>query len=165
MTKKIKDRINLNVPKQFVKQRRTAIIVSFCNVIVLLFLSYILNNQAIFTGEDLNKYAWMELVKERLDLSKGIEKSNEAVFVNVAYDKQLIERYDGYGMNVGNADITDRAKLRSFLEVLQKTNTFKYIFLDVRFEKGFDSSEESAAGHSPEQTFSFSQRSKFDPKR
>ena len=135
MTKKIKDRINLNVPKQFVKQRRTAIIVSFCNVIVLLFLSYILNNQVLFTGEDLNKYAWMELIEERLGLSKGIEKSNEAVFVNVAYDKQLIERHDNYGMTIGNADITDRAKLFSFLKLLQMTDTYKYIFMDVRFEK------------------------------
>jgi len=95
MAKKKKEkRTNLNATKQFAKQRNTALIVSLCNVIVLLFLGYILNNQAIFTREDLNKYAWMELIKERLGLSKGVEKSNEAVFVNVAYDKQLIERHD-----------------------------------------------------------------------
>jgi len=141
---KKKQRINLDALKQFVKQRETPFIVSLCNVIVLLFLGYILNNQTIFTGEDLNKYAWMELIKERLGLSEGIEKSNEAVFVNVAYDKQLIERHDDYGMTVGNADITDRTKLFSFLKLLQKTDAYKYIFMDVRFEKGFDSPKDSA---------------------
>lgn len=143
---KIKIRQNVGLIKflHLFKQRKMIFIVSLCNVIVLLFLSYYINNQAIFTGEDLNKYAWMELIKERLDLSKGIEKSNDAVFVNVAYDKQLIERYDDYGMTVGNADITDRTKLFSFLKLLQKTNTYKYVFMDVRFEKGFDSHEDSA---------------------
>lgn len=142
--KKKKIRIYLNTPTQFVKQRTTAFIVSLCNVIVLILFGYILNNQALFTGEDLNKYAWMELIKERLDLYKGIEKNDDAVFVNVAYDKQLIERHDNYGMTVGNADITDRRKILSFLRLLQKTDSYKYIFMDVRFEKGFDSPEDSS---------------------
>lgn len=142
--KKKNNRINLNSIKQFVMQRKMIFIVSLCNVMVLLFLSYLINNQALFTGEDLNKYAWMELVKERFGLSKSIKKNKDAVFVNVAYDKQLIERHDDYGMTVGNADITDRTKLFSFLKLLQMTDTYKYIFMDVRFEKGFDSPEDSA---------------------
>ena len=116
--KKKNNRINLNSIKQFVMQRKMIFIVSLCNVMVLLFLSYLINNQALFTGEDLNKYAWMELVKERFGLSKSIKKNKDAVFVNVAYDKQLIERHDDYGMTVGNADITDRTKLFSFLKLL-----------------------------------------------
>lgn len=142
--KKNKIRVNLKTPKQFVKQRKTALIISLCNVIVLLFLGYILNNQAIFTGEDLNKYAWMEWIKNKCGLSRDVEEKKDALFVNVAYDKQLIERHNDYGMTIGNADITDRKKLFSFLKLLQKTDTYKYIFMDVRFEKGFDSPEDSA---------------------
>ena len=83
MTKKKKKiKINLNAPKQFVKQRKTALIVSLCNVIVLLFLGYILNNQAIFTGEELNKYAWMEWFKNKCGLSKDVEEEKDALFVN-----------------------------------------------------------------------------------
>ena len=141
---KKKNRFSFNALKLFLKQRKTTIIVSLCNVIVLLFLSYLISNQAIFTGEDLNKFAWMEWIKNKCGLSKDVEEKKDALFVNVAYDKQLIERHDDYGMTVGNVDITDRSKLRSFLEALQKTNTYKYIFLDVRFEKGFDSPEDSA---------------------
>ena len=137
-------RINLNVPKQFVKHRKIAFIISLCNVVVLLFLSYFLNNQPVFTGEDLNKYAWMEWIKDKCNLSKVYDKSNDALFVNVTYDKQLIEHYDEYGMSVGNVDITDRSKLKSFLEVLQRTDAYKYIFLDVRFEEGYASREDSS---------------------
>ena len=69
-------------------------------------------------------------------LSRTIDKNEDALFVNVAYDKQLIERHDNYGMTVGDVDITDRTKLCSFLKMLQKADSYKYIFLDVRFEKG-----------------------------
>ena len=130
--------------KKFVKQRKTAFIVSLINVIVLLLLSYFISNQAIFTGEDLNQYAWMEWIKNKLGLSKEVEEDKDALFVNVAYDKQLIDRHDNYGMSVGNVDITDREKIYSFLKLLEETNTYKYIFLDVRFEKGYDSPEDSA---------------------
>jgi hypothetical protein len=144
--KKQKKRLNINISayKEFVKQRKTAIVISLCNVAILLLLSYLINNQAIFTGEDLNQYAWMEWIKDKCGLSKEIQEKKDAVFINVAYDKQLVERHDEYGMTVGNVDITDRAKLHSFLETLQKTNTYKYIFMDIRFEKGFDSPIDSA---------------------
>lgn len=136
--------IDVTPYKQFVRQRKAALIVSLINVIVLLLLSYFISNQAIFTGEDLNKYAWMEWIKNKCGLSRVIEENKDAVFVNVAYDKQLIDRHDDYGMSVGNVDVTDRAKLRLFLEALQRVDVYKYIFLDVRFEKGFDSPEDSA---------------------
>ena len=86
----------------------------------------------------------MEWVKSKCGLSRDVDEKKDALFVNVAYDKQLIERHDDYGMTVGNVDITDRTKLKSFLETLQRTDGYKYVFLDVRFEKGFDSPEDSA---------------------
>ena len=142
--KKAKIRINLTPYKGFIKSRKMAIIISLCNVVVLLFLSYFINNQAIFTGEDLNQYALMEWIKDKCGLSREIQEKNDVLFVNVAYDKQLIDRYDEYGMTIGNVDITDRTKLCSFLEILQKTNTYIYVFMDIRFEKGFISSKDSA---------------------
>ena len=139
--KNIKDRMkNCKINfKNFARKRKKALIISFFNVIVLLFLGYLLNNQAIFTGEDLNKYAWMEWIKESLGISEKIREKEDALFVNVAYDKQLIERHDLFGMTIGNVDITDRSKLLLFLQMLKNTNTYKYIFMDIRFEKGFDS--------------------------
>lgn len=145
MAKKKKKSIISSIAfKQFVIKRKKAIVISLCNVIVLLLLTYLFNNQSIFTGEDLNQYAWMEWIKDKMGLSKEIGEKKDAIFVNVAYDKQLIDRHDEYGMTVGNVDITDRAKLCSFLKTLKKTNAYKFIFMDIRFEKGFDSPDDSA---------------------
>ena len=119
------------------------ILVSFLNVFVLLIFSYVLNNQPLFTGEDLNQYAWMEFLKNKMGLSEQVDYS-DSLFINVSYDKQLIEKKDEFGMPVGNIDITDRTKLLALLNILDSTNQYRYIILDVRFEKGLDSEMDSA---------------------
>ena len=119
------------------------LLISLCNTIILLLLSYFLNNQSLFTGEDLNQYAWMEFVKEKIGLSEHIDYK-DALFINVAYDKQLVDKYDEFGMPVGNIDITDRTKLLELLNLLTETNTYRYVILDVRFEKGLDSDADSS---------------------
>lgn len=121
----------------WVKHRKVALLVSMCNVFILSLLSYILNNQPLFTGEDLNQFAWVQVLKNKLEIENKVDKQG-ALFVNIAYDKQLIEQTDNYGMPVGNLDITDRSKLLSLLQILRKTNRYVYIFLDVRFEKGYN---------------------------
>lgn len=119
-----------------VKHKKRAILFSLCNVVILLVLSYFLNNQPLFTGENLDHYAWMEWFKDKIGFSDE-DNNNNALFVNVSYDKQLVERFDEYGMSIGNTDITNRSKLLSFLRLLHKTKSYKYIFLDIRFEKGY----------------------------
>ena len=120
-----------------VKQKRIALLVSLCNVVLLSLLTYFLNNQPLFTGENLNRYAWMEWLKEKIGLATETGH-DDVLFVNVAFDKQLIERTDEYGIPIGNIDITDRSKLLEMLRALHSTAKYKYIFLDVRFEKGYD---------------------------
>lgn len=120
----------------WVKHRKVALLVSLCNVLILTLLSYILNNQPLFTGEDLNQFAWIQVLKNKLGIENKVDKL-EVLFVNIAYDKQLIELTDDYGMPVGNIDITDRSKLLSLLQMLHRTNRYAYIFLDVRFENGY----------------------------
>ena len=127
-----------------VRLKWIALLVSLCNVVTLIVLSYVLNNQSLFTGENLNHYAWVEWLKDKVGLAKQLE-GKDVLFVNIAYDKQLTERTDEYGMPVGNVDITDRTKLLSFLEMLHSTDNYKYIFLDVRFEKGLDVPEVDSA--------------------
>ena len=127
-----------------VKQKKIALLFSLCNVVILLTLSYFLNNQPLFTGEDLDQYAWMEWIKNKLGISPDVD-SNEALFINVSYDKQLVEKNNEYGLTSGNTDITDRSKLLSFLKLLHKSNTYKYIVLDIRFEKGYNVPETDSA--------------------
>ena len=122
---------------EMVKRKKIALLFSLCNVVLLLTLSYFLNNQPLFTGEDLDQYAWMEWIKDKLGISSDVD-ANAALFVNVAYDKQFVDKYDDYGMTIGNSDVTDRSKLLAFLKILHKTGAYKYIILDIRFEKGYN---------------------------
>ena len=122
---------------EMVKRKKIALLFSLCNVVILLALSYFLNNQPLFTGEDLDQYAWMEWIKDKLGISPDVD-TNAALFVNVAYDKQFVDKYDDYGMTIGNSDVTDRSKLLAFLKILHKTGAYKYIILDIRFEKGYN---------------------------
>lgn len=119
------------------KKNKIPILISLFNVLILMSLSYILNNQPIFTGEDLNMHAWLEWIKEKLGYVDH-NGAKDALFINVAYDKQFVKKTDNYGMTVGNVAITDRSKLLKILQILRRTNTYKYIFLDVRFEKGYE---------------------------
>lgn len=116
---------------------------SLCVAVGLSLLSYILNNQTLFTGEDLEQYAWMEWLKSR---SLTDEKADRLppLYINVSYDRQLTEQRDEYGMPVGNTDITDRGKLLRLLKMLSSTGQYKYVFLDVRFEKGHETESDSA---------------------
>ncbi len=121
----------------WIKQKRYALFISLFNVLLLSIFAYILNNQTVFTGEDLNQFAWMELLKNKFGIGKTVGK-DDVLFVNISYDKQLIDVFDEFSIPIGNTDITDRSKLLSLLQRLHSTNQYTYIFLDVRFEKGFD---------------------------
>ena len=61
------------------------------------------------------------------------------LFVNTAYDKELVPVYDTDGFPLGNLDITDRDALYRFLNILQQRNDYKYVYLDIFFEEGYDS--------------------------
>lgn len=132
--------IFLNVIAYWLRGNKKAIVMSLFSVVVISLLSYMLNNQTLFTGEDEARFGLMDFVKHKVLKNKPVSDDN-AVFVNVAFDKTLITAYEGdpvkidkYSMPKGQIDITDRSKLLEFLQILQRTNTYAYIFLDVRFE-------------------------------
>lgn len=79
----------------------------------------------------------MQMLKHKLGVESK-ENKEDVLFVNIAYDKQLIDLSDEHGMPIGNTDITDRGKLLTFLHLLHTTNQYAYIFLDVRFERGYN---------------------------
>ncbi len=110
-----------------------AIILTVCN--------YMMNNMPLFTGENLDTYTWLQYV---VDKFKGSEQESydDALFVNVAYDKQLVESFDEDGMPQGVVSVTDREKLKQFLRILRTNPNYRYILLDVRFEKGIGEDEE-----------------------
>lgn len=120
--------------------KKRSILISIINVVVLMLLSYVLNNQSLFTGENLFQYSWVEYFKDAFGITQS-RTNNDVVFVNVGYDKKLIEKNDEFGFQLGNVTITDRKKIAQILQKLNNIDTYSYIFLDVVFEKGYEDIE------------------------
>jgi len=129
--------------KEWAKSHRTALLISLCNVFILTLVSYFLNNQPLFTGENLNRYAWLEWAKDKLGLTNQTEEHDSVLYVNTSYDNQLTNKVidsadedKNNKISLGNIVVADRSKLLKFLHFLRTVGGYKYVFLDVRFEKG-----------------------------
>lgn len=128
-----------------ITHRKKAFLITLIAAVMALLLClicYVMNNFPLFTGESLDQYAWAEWVFDHNTSEKGLGEN--CVLVNLTYDKQLVTVLDEYGFEKGNVDITDREKLLNLLQMLNSTKTYRYIFLDVRFEKNIDSPQDSA---------------------
>lgn len=124
----------------FAVSKKKAIIVSAINAVILTLGTYFMNNLPLLTGENLDLYAGLEFVKKHLVNKEYVNDS--VLLVNIAYDKQIAKKSIN-GITVGNTDVTDRKALIAFLKNLgniekETPNSYRYIFLDVRFEAGVE---------------------------
>ena len=117
------------------KSNKKVLMWSVFNAVILIILSYFINNWPVFTGEKLPELSVTEWLIGKLNLEHN-EYADSVVMINVSYDRQLTgKRLKKDSPEViGNIDITDRGKLLSLLQRLKGTN-YKYIFLDVAFER------------------------------
>ena len=130
----IKLRIGCNIVCCFLKNK--LVLYSFISSLMLVITSYFANNSPIFTGESMIQYSIIQNFCEKIGIHKTVSYG-DAVFYNVAYDKMLIpaisdeDKQDTLGVNV----ITDRQKLLRFLRLLNKTDKYKYIIIDLIFDR------------------------------
>ena len=115
-------------------RRRKIIYVSILNVIILMFGNYLWNNQPLYTGEDITEFSHIQWFWEVLGGRTIDEELDSALFINVSYDKQLVEHRDTIGETLGMTDVTDRSKLLELLKKAEAADNYKYLILDVRFE-------------------------------
>lgn len=115
-----------------------------CLSLVVTLLCYFLNNCPYPFWDELDMLSVCENgVRYVLDKQ---EDRRDVLFVNTGYDKDVID-YCINECDTGRVDITDRRKLMDFLQLAEVTNTYKCIFLDIRFEKGYETSVDSALFH------------------
>lgn len=107
--------------------------------LMVLLANYIVGNTSIPLPDEMNiLQGWDKLITISGNNKDSIP--NEVLLIDVAYDKQLIDYYDENDFYLGQHIITDRKKLFEFLTQAKIANNYKYIMLDVIFEKG-DKSE------------------------
>lgn len=120
-------------------RRLRGICAAFLVSVALVTADYFLSNLSfplLDASESLWWFGWSAQKREDAGFS-------ELLCVNVGLDKDLAVVRDEYGDIIGHAAITDRAKLLDFLQVAA-TADYKYLFLDIRFEKELETEADSA---------------------
>ena len=112
--------------------------------IFVLFTNYTICNTSFPLPGEMTILRNWDIIKEFCGKRKGDYPDNISL-INVAYDKELVvlenkETHD----TLGETAITNRRKLLEFLNIAKEANNYKYIFLDVNFEKGYISESDSA---------------------
>ena len=113
------------------KKNKTGL--GFCLIlsIVLVVGCYFYDNIAYPFRLDTGKYSFFEYLRRNKPV--GTKDTEEAVFVNVSYDKMLIvDTVEVPDTNRKRA-ITDRKALLEFLHKVESLN-YRYLFIDLRFE-------------------------------
>lgn len=109
-----------------------------CSLLIIC-ADYLLSNLSfpLFDeSESLSLFAYLD--------SKNIPDQSAEVFcVNTGLDNVLVPVTDEFGDTLGYTQITDRSALLRLLEIAGTSHP-KYVFLDIRFEKGLDSETDSA---------------------
>lgn len=118
------------------KHRIPKILVAMLLATSALLLSYISTNLNVaVSGEKTVLKYWCALT-DWLTSGREDEPVDDVVFINVSYDKELVERNDMFGLPVGNTAVTDRGKLLKILQMIDST-AYRYVMLDVFFEEGY----------------------------
>lgn len=140
--------------KERLRKEKRKIIFSLCSAFLLIVATYFTNNLSVFTGESKARLYITQKVCDRIGVHNTINYGN-TIFYNVGYDKALIpvtftgealptktdtmpENIDSLSERIntlGNRAITDRKTLLDFLKLLERSNVYKYIIVDVTFDK------------------------------
>lgn len=126
------------------KKRQSAIAISSVVGLLMVYVSYLLSNVPTLIGNEHNILHYFWEMRDMVDEGGECTAADSVLLVNVAYDRQLVAAYDENGFEIGNIDITDRAKLLKLLQVAERYDTYRYILLDVRFEQGHETECDSA---------------------
>jgi len=104
------------------------------NAGLMLFFAFYLLSLPYVHGDDMLLIEYGAKIKNIVFGFENKPPKKDFMFVNVAYDKQLIDKLDTNGFSMGKQAIVDRKKLARFFEVLaKKPKNQKFILCDIHF--------------------------------
>jgi len=107
--------------------------VSIANAVFMLILSLFLLSQPVIKSDEKELIKNTTWLKEKV-LGKDKPPKDDFLFVNIAFNKELIDKLDVDGLPIGNQAITDRNKLAKLFSILnKKPDNQKFILCDVLF--------------------------------
>ena len=113
--------------------------------LIILLLTYILGNTPYAMPGD---HAALDDINDFKTFigSRTDNMPDSLLLVNVCYDKQMVS-YEENGMPVGEIVITNREKLLKLLTIAREADNYRYLFLDILFDKGIKTPVDSALFH------------------
>lgn len=131
-------RLSIKIPHiNGAKILRQRVGVSLSIAFVILLTDYFLSNWLGYVFDDTSL---LSTVDKLFPLSS--EPEDDIVYFNVGYDKELVAVRDEMDDSIGNTVITNREVLLRLLDIAEQSD-YRYLFLDVRFERGFETSRDS----------------------
>ena len=116
-----------------VRKRVLAAILIIHALFLSVFSIYLLNLPYIYEDE-LRLIQITSAVKKFIISKEEKPDRNRFLFVNVCWEKQLIDKLDAEGFPMGNQTITNRKTLsRFFNKINQKPDNHKYLICDISF--------------------------------
>jgi hypothetical protein len=107
---------------------------AMANACLLIYFTFQLLNQPFVHG---NEVPLVQAANYFKNIVLNLEKKpshKDLMFIDVAYDKQMIEKLDTNGFPIGKQAITDRKKLAKFFKVLNsKPSNQKFVICDIFF--------------------------------
>lgn len=128
--------MNLIISSSTKKIRFKYLGLSILNALAILFVCYLADNwsYSVLTGPSIGQRIELFKTYSGLSLEPDLD---DYIFINIAYDKELVPVYDDYGFKKGEIDVTNRARLNEFLSQLKDSH--KYIIFDVLLSKNYKS--------------------------
>jgi hypothetical protein len=145
-TKKCKNKISLKAKfedclRNIRRKWRLLLFSAAHALLLLLACNFLWNKPYTFSSES-------DFIKVFTVLKQATGNMNtvpdSVLLVNVAYDRDLVDYYDEYGIPAGKIDITDRQKLLELFDYLEKDSSYRFIVCDVFFDASLKTAQDSA---------------------
>ncbi len=113
------------------KTKKIIVSLSLANALIMLIFSFFILNQPLVKLDERELIKWTSNWREKI-IKNDAEFKNDFLFINIANDKELIDKFDEFGLPNGNQTITDRKKLADFLKIVNKSpDNYKYLLFDI----------------------------------
>lgn len=126
----------------YMKRKNRLLLKSLLTATALLLFSYIITNVGFeLSGES-------DLIRKTNNLKSVLVTEESAIpdsilFVNICYEKELVDVFDKDGFLKGRTAITNRNALYEFLKLLSVRDDYKYILMDIFFNEEYTTQVDS----------------------
>ena len=118
--------------------RRYKLLFSLFNAVIALIVFFLLQRSHVLPGDTSKLFYLGPVIKNQLLPDEKVIPEIDHMIINTSYDRMLVDFYqtiDGRGFPRGNVAITDRHKILKLFELLNTTDSYKYIVCNLAFDQ------------------------------